>query len=1292
MKQELTKGYKTMDNKKIFMLFQGLSFFLLLSCGRSPNIPEHLDHPFLFGTEKDLYRTDDLKMILSSEAVSSYSQSEPSKEYEKTLQTKESLYKENQEPNVFSLSELLKVTTAKKGEKVKISSNLDSIYIDPNVPFLNEYEVLDYRVEEPRTKQQKILKTLLGRVKNFKGFPNTDYYILPSFLGNYLILYKLAPPNKIPYEEQPIAKHIGGMLAVPLVGYPIENCQAIKVLGSNNIKETLKFRPLCKGFQLQEYIRLSTRDKQDFNYERKLDLFEKDFFEGRWLHFQTLVKSPVFSVSGDISKPSFQAARVVRFKHSLGKLDVIEENNLKQDDEKRVLFIPVEWRDYEIARDSELLDSSFSERVKNEGEDHRAYLQIKFNELLNNEFASLSEGGKSLKSVVVSKDYISFDIEVTTKGYPAYLMKYTFKRYVENPNYKEKKWFYNDNLLFFPLHSVERKYYENLTDHTRNDENHFKRVVRFNPQSKEIAWYFSKQSSKLPWIRELAWTAENLLNQALSQAGRDSKTKIKISLDKSGEDKDLGDIRWNILNLIISESESNEQFPKGRNIANPFTGEVISATANVWVTRILNEYIGLIRSYIRFHIYPPDYKMKPFSEASMNFIYENMENSENLQCSGLSQEPLGVTPVFHEKIGKLCEEVTDFINKNQERVFSLKNSALKDDDIVNSCAQKMAQEKILHSILKQMLTSMGLTNMISSSFDSENFYTKNEIKDLIQKSSSQGTEEESSIAPKYFSVQEKISAHPSPPQYSSVMEPMLLQYPILSVPGKLDISALRFLYFDKVDLTTGATLDVPSGADSHPEKAQKSILETAMDQGYTEELLKKHKMCGLDSLDPIRCGANDYGITPIETLSNKICEQNNDFLSKRRRYDFAGDPTFTINSKTFVARTQNRWQEYRDNLLAREGKSIRDYSFLNPQDVEEYRQIIEQAKENPEFKPYYLTRRVLFDYLKRLSFAPVKHCIYKLNKDYKAIALENIEKELLIQYTETSEKSSEEFINCQSPIVQKWAEEKWGEGESELITEVGFFGKKRKYLIRPNEKTDHVDELQAFDSFYSRFINSHDKVLEEHDLIAEYYAEWTDYILQGLDFKPYIDKNIPLNRILTYKIDSTEEMTSSAFNHLWDFRSYGMKEYRNFLKSFETNPSKTESSNWFQKSFYYQAFSLKELNELANSIQKHPDLYTEFPFLNETYKEYQESNQNISFENFIKIHPAVLYDTETSLYRFPYEDSENNILSLLHRKYNNFSKCIEDYNQGNVCDQLEEKEAFIKLMLDPKDDLFQRVF
>ena len=81
-----------------------------------------------------------------------------------------------------------------------------------------------------------------------------------------------------------------------------------------------------------------------------------------------------------------------------------------------------------------------------------------------------------------------------------------------------------------------------------------------------------------------------------------------------------------------------------------------------------------------------------------------------------------------------------------------------------------------------MLHSLGLKDMVSASVDSENFYkdTK-EIKKIFGQTSSEI----------------KTDSHPAPPQYSSVTDYMDLEYPILAVPGKLDIAALRLSLFDR---------------------------------------------------------------------------------------------------------------------------------------------------------------------------------------------------------------------------------------------------------------------------------------------------------------------------------------------------------------------------------------------------------------------------------------------------------------------------------------------------------------
>ena len=1264
------------------------SIINLLSCGRTSNILDHLDDDFLSGTTEGLYRMQDLEMIVDQKTVTFQKASDEQflKDYQTVLSTKENLYEENKKANVLSLKELLKIRTAKKGKKVKISSSFN-VFIDPEIPFLNEYEILDYTVAKPKTRQQKILQKLLGEITEFKGFPDTDYYILPYFVGNYLILYKLGPPDKIPYNELPLSKRIGDMLAVPFVGYPVEYCEAVKVLDSN-IRETRKSRPLCKGVKLDKpvkYIRLWAHKKQVFQYLQKLDFFQKDFFEGEWFHSRTLIRSPSDRIT-HIEHSSFQSARLVKFHPSLGKMDVVEMHNLKQDDERRALFIPVRWTDYEIARDSENLHRSFSERLKEDiHEVNRPYLEIKFDELITNEFVYVEKGGKSLKSVVIAKDYISFDIEITSKGRVAYLIKLAFKRYIKNSDYVEKQWFQKDDLLFFPLSKVKRRYYEDLADHTEADLNRFQRITRFDPKSKEIVWHFSKNTSSLQWIRNLGREAVKRLNKSFQEAGRGSDYKIKVTLNKNGADKEVGDMRYNVLNLILSEGETPEQFWWGQNIANPVTGEIISTTANVWINLILKEYISLVRRYIRFHIYPPPWKMKPFSKETVTFIRENVD-TKNLQCSDLSDSPLAVTPFLHEKIQRVCEEVSIFIDKHKgKEKFHPRTSILPDENVVNSCVQKLAREKILHSILHSMLHSLGLKDMKSASVDKENFYKAGEIEILFGKSASEVT----------------TNSHPDPPQYSSVMDYTDLEYPSLPVPGKLDIAALRFLYFDRVEKKEEGFLHVPSGADKDPKNPQKSILEAADFKGYSKENLKEYKICGWDSEHPLFCERNDYGANPMEIVVNGICKIHNYSISSRNRYDGKKVEIEDDDIHRRMKPQYEKWIEYRDNILARKNKSILDYSFLNPDHIEEYNQAIESIKDHPDIRPYYLVREPIFDYFKRTALVPAKHCIYREGPDeggnfhYSAIALGNIEEKILREYPENSEKDSEVFMNCESQIVTDWI------GESKkLVAEVGFFQKDRRYLIRPNKKTDSIDEETVFKHNLNSFVKTYENIIEEPEFGDKYYREWLAYVTEGVDLNPYIDRdaikdpdiprNIQLERVVSYKID-TEQLKGSDLSmnkwfsdNLWLFRWEAIKKYKEKLWKDYAN---IENRQLFSLHFFYRTFHLTDLRDYVDSTPMHHGLHnSELPFLIQAYREYEnkqkEKGENKSFEEFIQTHPAVFYNSDESLFLIPYSDEEINVPSILFRQYDQFVKCVEEQeNSGKPCNGIEEKQAFITFML-----------
>ena len=264
----------------------------------------------------------------------------------------------------------------------------------------------------------------------------------------------------------------------------------------------------------------------------------------------------------------------------------------------------------------------------------------------------------------------------------------------------------------------------------------------------------------------------------------------------------------------------------------------------------------------------------------------------------------------------------------------------------------------------------------SASIDTKNFYKNhNEIKKIF---GNMVSDEMKKLFGNSVSF-EGTKCHPHPPQYSSVMDYMDLYNPTLFVPGKLDIAALRFIYFDKVDLKEkGGVLKVPSGADRDPNKPQKSILKTAIDTGYQKEDLKNYQvLCGGDKIegkfyeetDPNQplCKKFDYGANPLEIAVNSILQTNSSLMNRRNRYD-SQNPSlylrgyFTDHSGDLY----KKWKQYRDELLSQLGKSIEDYSFTNPKHISQYKQIIEEEMAiRSDFKMYYDTRQPIFDYFKK---------------------------------------------------------------------------------------------------------------------------------------------------------------------------------------------------------------------------------------------------------------------------------------------------------------------------------------
>ena len=382
--------------------------------------------------------------------------------------------------------------------------------------------------------------------------------------------------------------------------------------------------------------------------------------------------------------------------------------------------------------------------------------------------------------------------------------------------------------------------------------------------------------------------------------------------------------------------------------------------------------------------------------------------------------------------------------------------------------------------------------------------------------------------------------------------------------------------------------------------------------------------------------------------------------------------------------------------------------FLNPDDIKAYRRIIEEeVRRNPEFKAYYEVRETIFNYFHKIAFMPVKHCVYKVSENsYQAIALENIEK--AIDYREYPEGSREEFISCKSPVVQAQAKK---HSRGRLVAEVGFFGQDRKYLLRPNEKDKEDEKSMFFPAFFMTTSILHPLLLEP-DFGDLYYQGLWDYIFQGLDLNPYIDmtKNpdIPLDEdsqaalppVLSYKMD----IEIRPDNPVYERRQEGITFYVEALQKYHTD---RKSLQLLAAHFGYRSIAFKNLNDYGNSVQKVPELYDgTSPFLLQAYEEYKTKKDAersfteflqrhsatdfvdkelfgySSFVEFLRRHPATLSRPDNSQLLIPFVDEKRSLMAQLFRRFNEYADCIQKHSEESVCESIEDKQAFMKFMLD----------
>ncbi len=448
---------------------------------------------------------------------------------------------------------------------------------------------------------------LLGDDLILKAKPNTTYNLRMDLDGNLLKIYRMGTKDTISLDEWITAKNYGGgKYGVPMVGYPVEYLKLQKRRNSDN-QETNETVALPVGDATSAtHYRIKKLSKKLFDQEEKIDVYPKELFDGEWYYSESIIATPVetdqYVGSLGAFDENFESSTRIRFHRTKDfifglNVNVDEEiiNSSTNLDFNSVFKVPVTWVDYRV-KENGLFETMEEEVVSEVDWTRNRYVSFKVSEIQtastieDSIFAQVSAlNDVAVKQIKLNKDYMSFTI---SHGSSNKWVKYAFKRVDTNNQYRPRNHFNADHNKFGYFTAVLKQ----INDHRQNDTDDYEKLVlqtRHNPD-KDIVYRFSSNTPKDKWVRDIGREAMNLWDQAAKKAG----LSIRFVLDES-YDCDLGDIRCNLINLP-SESVSG-LLGFGPSLSDSTTGEIIAATANVYLR---NEQEGLIR---RLRAFSRDY-------------------------------------------------------------------------------------------------------------------------------------------------------------------------------------------------------------------------------------------------------------------------------------------------------------------------------------------------------------------------------------------------------------------------------------------------------------------------------------------------------------------------------------------------------------------------------------------------------------------------------------------------------------------------------------------------------------
>ena len=973
----------------------------------------------------------------------------------------------------------LTVKTAAKGQKIDTSLAIGKIGVtlEGELNFINDVYKTTYEIQNTGDLLvYHFLRSLLPGNENFFGSLKATYDIVFVIDGNSLILYKSSQEEKyIPYNERTSQEivHVDGKAEyrVPFLRYSIQYCDA-KIM-TRDREQTKEHKKDCRAtdFKNAYYIEINKSSKDDYEYAREKNLFPSKYFEGQWFFTEGPVQTFSSFQPGHDNELPPSSAHLIEFDRTANSLELKNVSGGKDvapEDRATMGSIHISWHNYQMDREGDIIKSPFRETHSNLNnpiespyivfkkpkdikipllEPKETETGVQYNETIN-----LTDDNSSMEHIHIAKDYLSMTLKIKipfNDVEQTFTHRYSFykRTSVIETGFIERRWFERDHDQYFGITPTIPQTTRTIGDPTSEEVLKKIRMIRFNTKKPSndqstIKWYFSKNSTREEPYRTIAKEAIDIYNWAFHLITDD---KIKVELEERQEqEKDLGDPRWNIINLSTKGSYGGDSlFGFSPTFVNPDTGQIIGTTANIFLDNILDESHALVRNYVKYEIFQKNKKS------------QEQEKEDAIHVA---------SEYLRSKIEKECE-LQEHI-KTQKRKFNRGQITpmdnLNDREKILFCAKTISKNQILALILHEMGHSFGLSHNFKASIDTTNYY------DSI--------EEMQKYFPNAKFLEEKV------PKTSSVMDYMpRFLFPAMTILGKYDLAVLRFLYMDQIEIAGH------SETEFLPPFLALSIPKNTKEQNQlSDEILNKRKVylhCS-DSKEQSNQGENflckkfDHGSKPKEAILFFIDRIKQFFNIYRYRYDNPqGLTPFNIFLSRFavlyskIEGFYKHWIKLRNDQL--EGTNDLQYTRYripeNPNEDDEriarYKEIIqERDKEGTEYSDFYSLRNSFYDFAIDFLFLETMKCevceteeviFYNASKCKTGGQKYFIDLELIKQYytSLTSKEFQKPIVDCYSPLIKNFLKDELS------LKLIGQKGKEDFLSYYPVEKSEAKQDI-----------------------------------------------------------------------------------------------------------------------------------------------------------------------------------------------------------------------------------------